>query len=90
MNKICLHCYIEGRVQGVYYRDSTKRKAKELGITGYAKNLSDGRVEVMLCGDQEHVETLREWLWDGPPAAEVTDVTVEEVAWHEYQDFENR
>lgn len=90
MNKICLHCYVEGQVQGVFYRDATKRKAKELGVTGYVKNLSDGRVEVMVCGEAEQVETLREWLWDGAPRAEVTDVSVTELAWQEYQDFEIR
>lgn len=90
MSKICLHCYIEGRVQGVYYRDTTKKKAKELGVTGYIKNLSDGRVEAIICGEQEKVEELREWLWDGPANCDVTDVTVEESAWQKYDDFEVR
>lgn len=90
MNKICLHCYIAGRVQGVFYREGTRRKAKELGITGYVKNLSDGRVEVVVCGELEKVEEMREWFWDGPPAADVTDVTVKEIDWQEHTDFEVR
>lgn len=90
MNKACLVCYVEGRVQGVFYRDATRKKAKELGLTGWVKNLSDGRVQVMMCGDMENVEELRNWLWDGSPAADVTDVVVEEVAWEDYEDFEVR
>lgn len=90
MNKACLLCYVEGRVQGVFYRDATRKKAKELGLTGWVKNLSDGRVQVMMCGDMENVEELRNWLWDGSPAADVTDVVVEEVAWEDYEDFEVR
>ena len=83
-------CYVEGRVQGVFYRDATRKKAKELGLTGWVKNLSDGRVQVMMCGGLEGVEELRNWLWDGSPAADVTDVVVEEVAWEDYDDFEVR
>ena len=69
--------FCRGRVQGVFYRKAAQRKAKELGITGYTRNLSDGRVEVMACGEQEQVEMLREWLWDGPIAADVNDVAVD-------------
>lgn len=90
MSKICLHCFVEGQVQGVFYRDATKRKAKELGIKGWVRNLSDGRVEVMACGETESVEELREWLWDGPPAADVTDVAVTESSFEEHKDFEVR
>lgn len=86
--KICLHCLVEGRVQGVFYRDAASRKAKELNVTGWIRNLSDGRVEVKVCGNLEQVESFRDWLWDGPPAADVTDVTVEEQAWEEHDGFE--
>lgn len=88
MSKICLHCFVAGRVQGVFYRDSTRRKAKELNITGWVRNVSDGSVEVMFCGEAEQVNAMREWLWDGPPAADVTDVVVEEVPWQEFKNFE--
>lgn len=86
MAKICLNCFISGRVQGVYYRDSTQRKAKSLGVTGWVRNLPDGRVEVMACGEEAQVAALREWLWQGPPAAAVREVIAGETPW---QDFEN-
>ena len=72
---VCVRCYVSGRVQGVWYRACTRRKALELGITGYARNLPDGRVEVLACGEETAVTALREWLWEGPPRAQVTDVT---------------
>jgi len=65
---------IEGRVQGVWFRESTRREASELGISGYAKNLADGSVEVLACGDPEALDRLQEWLWRGPPMARVTNV----------------
>jgi acylphosphatase len=88
MSKICLHCFVGGQVQGVFYRNGVKQKAKELDINGWTRNLSDGRVEVMACGDAEKVEELREWLWDGPPRAEVTDVDVSELPYEEHDSFE--
>ncbi|HET7395198.1 MAG TPA: acylphosphatase [Gammaproteobacteria bacterium] len=77
---ICKRCLVSGKVQGVFYRASTARKARELGISGYAMNLPDGRVEVLACGDAEAVNTLCEWLWEGPPAAEVADVEIYQMA----------
>ena len=71
---------MSGRVQGVYYRGGAQARARELGITGYARNLGDGRVEVLACGDLSRVKTFVEWLWVGPTAAHVTSV---EVAEHE-------
>ena len=67
-------------MQGVYFRGSAQARARELGITGYACNLSDTRVEVLACGDSSLVKILIEWLWVGPTAARVTSV---EVAEHE-------
>lgn len=90
MDKICLHCYISGRVQGVFYRKSAQKKAAELTLTGWVHNLSDGRVELMICGEKENVEKMREWLWDGPTAAEVSEVAATEVDWEPYSDFHLR
>jgi acylphosphatase len=73
---ICRLCRVSGRVQGVYYRASARSQARELGITGYAANLSDGRVEVLACGEPEAVATFIDWLKIGPPAASVTGVEV--------------
>jgi acylphosphatase len=77
---IARRCYVSGRVQGVFYRASTCERAQQLGCRGYARNLADGRVEVLAVGDQEAVDALTEWLWHGPPAAQVADVQCTEVA----------
>jgi acylphosphatase len=66
-------------VQGVFYRASARERARELGVTGYARNLPDGRVEVLVCGDPAAVEALCGWLWQGSPASQVTAVDVSEV-----------
>ena len=70
---------IKGRVQGVFFRDSTRRVAESLGITGHAINLSDGDVEVLACGDEASLEQLGEWLKEGPPHARVDDVVERNV-----------
>ena len=61
-------------MQGVYFRAATRRRAGELGVSGYARNLPDGRVEVLACGTPGAVEALCEWLWEGPPSARVSAV----------------
>jgi acylphosphatase len=71
-------CRVSGRVQGVFFRAATRDRADELGVVGYARNLPNGTVEVLACGDELAVRTLCDWLWQGPPAAHVTAVTVEE------------
>ena len=63
-----------GRVQGVFYRATAARRAQELGVRGHARNLPDGRVEVLACGDREAVETFVSWLWIGSSACKVTSV----------------
>lgn len=65
---------IEGRVQGVWFRESTRREAEPLGITGYAKNRADGSVEVLACGEPDALDRLAAWLGNGPPLARVTRV----------------
>ncbi|WFE71918.1 acylphosphatase [Halomonas sp. M1] len=77
MEKRCVRAYVTGKVQGVWYRNSTQAQALKLGITGYAKNLPDGRVEVAMCGETDAVTALGEWLWQGPDGARVTHVTFE-------------
>lgn len=74
---ICKRCYVSGRVQGVFFRHSTLRQAEELGVTGHALNLPDGRVEVLACGEEQAVDALIRWLHDGPRMAEVDGVRVE-------------
>ena len=76
---ICKRCLVSGKVQGVFYRASTAEQARRLGVTGYAKNLPDGRVEVLACGEEARVKELIGWLWKGPPAAKVQGVDVRDV-----------
>lgn len=71
---ICKRCIVSGRVQGVWYRASTQRKAGELQVTGYVRNLPDGRVEVLACGEAAAVTQLIDWLWVGSTASKVTAV----------------
>jgi len=79
MYEKCVRVHVEGRVQGVYFRASTKTEAGRRNICGYAKNLLDGRVEVLACGQKESVDELVAWLHHGPAHAEVTRVDIEEV-----------
>lgn len=65
---------VEGRVQGVFYRASTRARAQASGLKGHARNLPDGRVEVLAVGMQDDVAALEAWLWDGPDLAQVTAV----------------
>jgi len=75
----CIRCQVTGRVQGVWYRGSTQSQAQALGITGYAHNLSNGKVEVVACGESSDIEQLKDWLWQGPRLAEVSDVLCESI-----------
>ncbi|MGB0513258.1 MAG: acylphosphatase [Wenzhouxiangellaceae bacterium] len=71
--------YIEGRVQGVFFRASTQRQAKRLGITGHAINLPDGRVEVLAAGSDQALDELQQWLGRGPAGARVDRVQAEDA-----------
>lgn len=72
-----LHLLIEGRVQGVWFRASTRRAAEELGVVGWVRNLPDGRVEVLAEGTSEQIDRLLEYCKHGPPLAEVSHVEIE-------------
>jgi len=76
---VCRRSFVSGRVQGVFYRATCVRKAESLGLTGYARNLSDGRVEVLACGEAAAVAQLVAWLWEGSPASKATAVDTSEV-----------
>lgn len=70
---------ITGRVQGVFFRESTRRVAESLGITGHAINLSNGDVEVLACGESAAIDELAAWLEDGPRMATVTSVSAQDL-----------
>jgi acylphosphatase len=77
---ICKKCWVGGRVQGVYYRGSAAQRASELGVLGYARNLADGRVEVLACGEPQAVQAFIAWLWTGSSGSHVTQVSVTDFA----------
>lgn len=79
MSSHSCRCLVTGRVQGVFFRASTLAKADELGLSGFARNLSDGRVEVVVSGDPAAIDQMREWLWSGPEYARVSDVSCETI-----------
>ena len=76
---IARRCLVSGRVQGVFYRASTRERARALGVSGHARNLADGRVEVLACGEPAAVDALCDWLRQGPPSAQVASVEVTEL-----------
>ncbi|MBM4402273.1 MAG: acylphosphatase [Candidatus Cloacimonetes bacterium] len=75
-----LHLFVSGFVQGVNFRYYTKEKADELGLTGWVKNLPDGRVEVQALGEKEKLAEFLSWCQRGPDLADVKRV---EVGWEE-------
>lgn len=81
MSKVRAEIKIQGRVQGVFYRQSTMETANRLGLTGWARNSRDGSVEAVFEGEKAAIDQAIEWCRQGPPAARVTDVSVD------WQDF---
>lgn len=86
--KVSVKVFVSGRVQGVFYRDSTRRKANEFSVTGWVKNLEDGRVEALLSGEKKNVEALIDWMKVGPPAAQVTQVKIEKIEPIDFPSFD--
>ena len=88
MSTVSIAAWVYGMVQGVGFRFSTQHQATALGLTGYAKNLDDGSVEVVACGEQEKVDQLLAWLKQGDPKhAQVDRVLTEPTAPGNYTDF---
>ncbi|WP_102505848.1 acylphosphatase [Salinivibrio kushneri] len=87
MSQKCVKAYVTGHVQGVGFRYHTAHEALKLSLTGYAKNLPDGRVEVLACGREESVDALMAWLDKGPPTAGVDQVDKEEAEWRAVDGF---
>ena len=81
MGNIRVRLIVEGRVQGVWFRDSTRTQANKLGLNGWVKNRSDGRVEVLAEGPEAEVEQLIQWCHEGPSYARVDRVDESREAW---------
>lgn len=82
------HVLISGRVQGVWFRANTKKKAEELNVYGWVRNTSDGCVEAVFVGDEENVNALIQWCHQGPPLSRVETVKVTPLSSDEkFDDF---
>lgn len=79
MNQRRVHAIVHGRVQGVFFRDYTRQKARELGLSGWVRNLPDRTVEAVFEGPSEKVEEMLAWLYSGSPLSEVTSVDSRDV-----------
>jgi len=89
--KIRAHIFVQGMVQGVFFRVRTRQKAKVLGVAGWVKNLPDARVEAIFEGEKEKVEEMIEWIKKGPVFSRVDDVKVDfEEYKGEFESFEIR
>ena len=86
----CLRLLISGRVQGVWFRESMKREAERLGMTGWVRNLPDSRVVATVCGDELALQAMRFWAGKGPTLAKVSSVYAETVGDEPFTDFEKR
>ena len=81
MDNIRVRLFIKGRVQGVWFRDSTRQEARRLGVNGWARNIPDGRVEVLAEGPLDKVRRLIDWCHQGPPLARVDRVEESSEEW---------
>ncbi|MCP8900004.1 acylphosphatase [Gilvimarinus xylanilyticus] len=79
--------YVSGRVQGVSYRASTQAEAQALGVTGWARNLHDGRVEVLATAPDDKMARLAEWLHRGPARAQVKSVEAVDIPTQDFAEF---
>lgn len=85
------HVLVSGHVQGVFYRDTAQRQAARHGVTGWVRNLPDGRVEAVFEGDPAMVQAMIDWCWRGSTNAYVTDVeVVDEPPTGEFRTFHIR
>ena len=78
---------VSGKVQGVFYRQSTKEKARELEVKGFVKNLPDGNVHIIATGTIPQLDALIKWCWQGPERAGVKDVRYEACAFQSFVSF---
>lgn len=87
MQDKCLGITIKGRVQGVGFRYQTENAAKKFGIKGYVKNIPDGSVYIEACGQKRNLELFLEWCKNGPAVARVTVISVSDLPYRSFEDF---
>ncbi|NAW66982.1 acylphosphatase [Photobacterium halotolerans] len=88
MSQICVLVRVTGQVQGVGFRFHTAHEGLKIGVSGYAKNLPDGSVEVLACGKAEKVEQLVDWLARGPRTSRVDSLSRDDLEWRAIDGFE--
>ncbi|MBI2130387.1 acylphosphatase [Candidatus Woesearchaeota archaeon] len=86
----CIHLIVSGRVQGVFFRANTSKKANELGLKGYVKNMPDGNVEVVAQGSEEKLDEFIDFLRTGPGIAKVTDIRMTHKQTENFNSFDIR
>ena len=86
-DRICRQYRVRGVVQGVFFRDSTQKLAHRLNLSGYAKNLSDGTVEIVACGSAGNIAKMFTWLGEGPPMATVDAIEERIVSERQFSGF---
>ncbi len=84
----CVHLIVSGKVQGVFFRDNTRKKAVELDLHGYAKNLEDGTVEVVAQGDENKINELIDFIKKGPGISKVVDIKINHKELENFSGFE--
>ena len=87
MAQICLNVIVSGRVQGVWFRKFTQEKAQAYGVSGWVRNLSDGRVQALLCGEEKNVRQVEAWMSQGPELSTVAELVSQSTPWHDYAEF---
>jgi acylphosphatase len=81
------HIFVFGKVQGVFFRENTRKKAAEFELSGFVKNLPNGKVEAVFEGEQEKIEKIIQWIKKGPEAAQIENI---EIDWQDYkEEFKN-
>jgi acylphosphatase len=78
-----IHIFVSGKVQGVFFRENTRKKAAEFGLSGFVKNLQNGKVEAIFEGEKEKIEKIIQWIKKGPETARVENI---EINWQDYQE----
>lgn len=85
--RVSYMAHVSGKVQGVYFRASSQQIAIDNHLSGYARNLSDGDLEVLMCGEEENVNNMLDWLEQGPDEAEVECVNKKKIQWQDHNFF---
>ncbi|MEK6942926.1 MAG: acylphosphatase [Nanoarchaeota archaeon] len=84
----CVHLIVSGKVQGVFFRENTRRKAIEIGLKGYAKNLNDGNVEVVAEGSEKKINELIDFIKNNPGYSKIENVKVSHKEYNNFKLFE--